>query len=94
MHNELGFGVPLGTGVSPFFDRPYLVIGADRFVGQIRAAITELELCDLPPVGSVNQFADSTDILEWPERCRRLATVYGGEPDGSLKRVCRKGRPR
>lgn len=77
MHNELGLGDPLDTEVSQFFDRPYLVIGADRFVEQIRAAIQETELRDLPPVGSVNQFVDSTDILEWPERCRRLATTYG-----------------
>ena len=80
MHNELGLGELLDTGVSKFFDRPYLVIRADRFVEQIRAAIQETELRDLPPVGSVNQFVDSTDILERPERCRWLATVYDRRP--------------
>jgi len=80
VHNGLGLGEPLDTGVSPFFDRPYLVICADRFAEQIRAAIRSSELRDLPLVGSVNQFVDSTDILEWPDRCRRLASVYGGRP--------------
>jgi len=77
MHNELGMGDALDTGVSPFFDRPYLVPHADRFVEQIRAAIEDPRLRRLPPIGSVNQFVDSVDILCSPELCRRLRRVYG-----------------
>jgi hypothetical protein len=77
MHNEMDLGAPLDVDVSGFFDRPYLVIRADRFVEQLRGMIDDPWMQGLPVVGSVNQFVDSTDILEWPERCRLVGAVYG-----------------
>ena len=77
MHNALAITEPLPTHVSPFHSRPYLVIHGDRFVAAIRAAIQYEAVRRLPPhVGAVDQFANSTDVLSYPERSARLAAVY------------------
>src|SRR5437660_12931723 len=39
MHNALGVTEPLPTRVAPFFDRPYLIIHADRFRDALEAPI-------------------------------------------------------
>jgi predicted N-acetyltransferase YhbS len=62
-HNELGFTAPLDTHVRRFYERPYRVIGADRFTAALREAITDPRLRHLPLTGAVDQFADSTDAL-------------------------------
>jgi hypothetical protein len=77
MHNGLGITEPLPTPVSRFFDRPFLVINANRFANAIRAAITDPEVQALPEnVGSIDQFVDSTDVLDSPERFDRLKLMY------------------
>jgi hypothetical protein len=62
-HNALGLTGPLDPEPRPYHDRPYLVIGADRFAGALRAGITDPVLAALPPVGAADQFLDSTDAL-------------------------------
>jgi len=61
MHNALGLTMPLDTRVRPFWDRPYRVIGAARFVSALREAITDPVIRELPLAGAVDQFIDSTD---------------------------------
>ena len=69
MHNALGITAPLTTKVSPYYNRPFLVIHADRFVDAIRAAIKSEEVRALPEhLGSLDQFVDSTDALNDPGR--------------------------
>lgn len=64
MHNGLGVTDPLSVGVTPYYDRPYLVVSADRFADAIRARIAGPDVLALPQhLGSVDQFADSTDAL-------------------------------
>jgi hypothetical protein len=71
MHNHLGITAPLATGVSQFYERPFRVIQADRFVDAIRAAIVSEEVRSLPEhLGSVDQFTDSTDALDHLTRFR------------------------
>lgn len=80
MHNALGITEPLATEVRPYWGRPYLVIGGERFASAIAARITDPQVRDLPPgVGAVDQFVDSTDVLSHTDRCRRLRLVYEGE---------------
>jgi predicted N-acetyltransferase YhbS len=62
-HNELGCTPPLDPRVRRFYERPYQVIGADRFTAALREAITDPQLRDLPLTGAVDQFTDSTDAL-------------------------------
>jgi hypothetical protein len=77
MHNGLGITEPLPTQVSRFFDRPFLVIHADYFDEAIRAVITDPEVRALPEnLGSIDQFVDSTDVLDCPERFDRLKLMY------------------
>ena len=64
---------PLTTSVSQFYNRPFLVIHADRFVDAIRAVIKSTEVLALPEhLGSIDQFVDSTDALNHPDRFRAL----------------------
>ena len=77
LHNELGLTPALDTQVAPFHDRPYQVPQADCFVEALHAAIQSPEVQGLPPhIGSIDQFVDSTDILDAPERCKKLTAIY------------------
>ena len=70
LHNDLGISESLPTHVSPFYDRPFMVIHAERFAEITRRAITSEEVLALPPyLGGFDQFIDSTDILNYPA-CR------------------------
>jgi hypothetical protein len=73
MYNRLGITEPLSTKVSHFFERPFLVSQAARFVEAIRARITDAEVLALPEhLGSVDQFTDSTDALNQLARIQRV----------------------
>lgn len=63
LHNALGITRPLATKVSPFHNRPYLVIHADVFAEGISQAIEDEQVRAKTRIGSVNQFLDSTDIV-------------------------------
>jgi len=71
-HNTLGLTPILAENTRPYHDRPYLVIGAERFAEALWQVIEAPEITALPAIGSVNQWADSTDILTWPTRCQAL----------------------
>jgi hypothetical protein len=73
-HNSLGITPPLPAEVAPYYNRPFLVIRADRFVDAIRAAIQSDCVRALPEhLGSVDQFIDSTDAWQYLDR---LKAVY------------------
>ena len=77
MHNDLGITDPLPTQVSRFYDRPFQIIHADNFADAIRAAITSEQVRALPAnLGAIDQFVDSTDVLSYPERFKRLKLMY------------------
>ncbi|HEX9518740.1 MAG TPA: DUF4037 domain-containing protein [Streptosporangiaceae bacterium] len=61
LHNELGLTDPVDRSVRPYYDRPYRVIDAGRFVAPLRDSISSDEIRRLPPTGAVDQFIDSTD---------------------------------
>ncbi len=76
-HNALGITPPQETRVSPFHTRPYQVIHADAFVSAILAVIADPAVKALGrPIGSVNQFLDSTDILSHTPRCNKLKILW------------------
>ncbi len=77
MHDALGITPPLKARVSRFHDRPYLVIHSDQFVHAIEAEIKDPEvLAVTTPVGAVDQWSDSTDVLSYPSVYRKLRTAY------------------
>lgn len=75
-HNELGVTDVVDPRARPFHGRPFQVIGADRFVAACLARVSDPALTALPLVGSVDQVADSTDVLAYPDRARRLDALY------------------
>ncbi len=78
-HNQLGITDPLPDRVSRFYERPFLIIHADRFAEAIRGAISSAEVLALPPsLGGVDQFVDSTDVLSAPQWFERLRPLYAG----------------
>jgi hypothetical protein len=83
MHNDLGITEPLATQASQFHGRPFLVIDAGRLADAIRDQVQDERVRRLPDaVGSVNQFVDSTDVLERPLLRRQMRAVYTGSTRG------------
>ena len=77
MHNALQITAPLSTEVSQFHERPYLVLHAERFVEAIRGAIADERVKAMPlHLGSVDQFVDSTDVLDHLGRLDQLKDLY------------------
>lgn len=77
MHNNLGITKPLSTEISNYFTRPYLVINSDEFVEAILGIIEDKEVKNIKsPIGSVNQFVDSTDVLTNTELCKKVQDIY------------------
>lgn len=83
--NRLGLAAPVDPTRRPFFDRPYQVIDADRFARALLARIGDPELVALPPVGAVDQYADSTAVLCDPTLARALMSAVwrGRTADGT-----------
>lgn len=77
IQRERGHPAP-GNAVVPFFDRPYRTV--DRAVPEtLLAAVTDPDVARLPPmVGSVEQWADSVDVLSSPGRRAALQAAYRG----------------
>jgi Domain of unknown function (DUF4037) len=80
-HNATGLTEPLDPSVRRFHDRPARVLGAGRFVEACVETVTDPLLRSLPMAGSVDQAADSTDVLADPAVARRLSGLYQIGPD-------------
>jgi len=72
----LGLTEPVEPTVRPFFDRPYLVLGAGRYVEACLARVRDPWLRSLPLVGAIDQFADSSEVVD-PGVARRFRAVFG-----------------
>jgi hypothetical protein len=73
--NRLEIAAPVEASRRPFFDRPYVVIDAHRFAEALLVRIEDPDLASLPPVGAVDQYADSTAVLCQPDLARALMTA-------------------
>jgi hypothetical protein len=65
-HNALRLTEALDTRVARFHDRPFLVIDGERFANALREKIADpavRRIADRWLIGSVDQFSDSTDLL-------------------------------
>ena len=61
LHNQLGLTGPVAAITRRYYDRPYQVLGADRFADALRGQISSAQLRGLPLTGAADQFIDSTD---------------------------------
>ncbi len=76
-HNDLGITEPLRAKVSPFHDRPYLIIHGDVFASEIRKMIRDPAVKRLPTnLGSANQFSNTVDLLDDDRLMTRLSHLY------------------
>jgi Domain of unknown function (DUF4037) len=72
-HDALGLTIGLDPTLRPFHDRPFQVLGADRYATALRATVTRP---DLPPTGAVDQWIDNTPALSTRDTCRTLTEPY------------------
>jgi hypothetical protein len=70
-HNALGITEPVDPEVRLYYGRPFRVLMADRFVDACKT-----DLGGLPPFGAIDQFVDSTDVLSYADRARRLRAFF------------------
>jgi hypothetical protein len=76
-HNALKITSAMATEVSNYFDRPYKVIHADRFAEAIKNVIRNREVKAIKAdLGSIDQFTDSTNVVETRLLFDRLKIVY------------------
>ncbi len=78
MHNALHITPPLEPKVSPFYDRPYLVVHGDRFASAIKAAIADETLKRIPfDIGGIDQFIDCVDVASNAQFRETLKAFFG-----------------
>ena len=75
-HNALGVTAPVDESVGLFHSRPFRVLGSARFVDACLERVTDPWLRSLPPVGGIDQFADSTDVLSNTDVFPRVGPLY------------------
>jgi hypothetical protein len=75
-HGELPGATALDPQVRRFFNRPAMVLGADRCVADCLRQVADPLLRELPLIGSIDQFADSTDLLGRPDLIQRARPLY------------------
>ncbi len=84
LHNGLGLSAEVDGSVRPYFDRPFLVIGAERFAAALRESIADDEIRRLPAAGAVDEFVDSTDALGDQRLLRAAVSALHPQPLGRL----------
>jgi hypothetical protein len=75
--NALGLTAEIDPSPRTFYGRPYVVLDAARFTAALRATIADPVLRDGRMIGTVDQWSESTDVLEDVERLARLRAAYG-----------------
>ena len=83
-HNTSGLTEPIDATVRTFHERPFRVPGSERIVDALRTTVTDPWLRGLPLFGSIDQFADCTDLLSYWEYTARLHAVYS---PGDVRRL-------
>lgn len=79
LQNSLAIIEPLPVETGNYFNRPYQVINTN-FAKALYEAIKDEEVKKLPiGVGAVDQFLNSTDVLDNNSRRERLVGLYSGD---------------
>jgi Domain of unknown function (DUF4037) len=79
LHNGLGLTEEITPRVSSFHDRPFRVIGGDRFAEALAATIHDPAVrvaAERRLIGGIDQFSDSTDLRAGPEWRPVLGSLY------------------
>ncbi len=79
-HNQLGLTEPMPERPTSFFGRPFCVMALHGFADALLRPIRDPEVAQLAkrrPIGSIDQFSDSTDFLEATKLRPSLRGLYG-----------------
>jgi hypothetical protein len=76
LHNEAGLTGPVDESVGLFHSRPFRVLGSSRFVDACLERVADPRLRTLPLVGSVDQLADSADLVSEPTALGAARALY------------------
>jgi hypothetical protein len=83
-HNQLGLTQPVDPHTRPYHDRPFRVLHAERFANALLRGITDPDLPVRAPIGTIDQYIDSTNLLGQRDRTRATAravlTGHNTEP--------------
>ena len=76
-HNALKVTTPLSTKTAHYHSRAYVVINADRFAKAIKQSIRDAEVKRIgPEIGAIDQFTDSTNVIEDLRIGMKLRRLY------------------
>ena len=76
-HNALGITKPLSPETINYYSRPYSVIFAERFAHAIKQAIEDPQVKKIETdIGSIDQFTDSTNVVEDLALIKKLRAAY------------------
>lgn len=76
LQNALGVTAPVDETVGLFYERPFRVVGAGRFVDACLERVADPRLRALPLVGGIDQVLDSADVLSEPETFPAATRLY------------------
>jgi hypothetical protein len=79
MHNQLGLTEPLPEKPTSFFERPFQVMAIQGFSEALLAEIQDLAVKKIAyrsPIGSLDQFSDSTDLISDLSRRPVIRQLY------------------
>ena len=79
-HNALGVTAPVDEVVQLFHNRPFRVLGSSRFVDACLERVTDPWLRSLPPIGAIDQWVDSTDVLSESSMSPGARATYDSWP--------------
>ena len=81
VHNSLGLTQPMPETATSFHDRPFQVMAFHGFSEALLAQIDDPQaelIAQRQPIGSVDLFSASTDLLSYPEWRPVLRQLYLG----------------
>ncbi|MER6525264.1 DUF4037 domain-containing protein [Streptomyces sp. NPDC001508] len=73
LQNASGLNTPVDPKRRPYHSRPFQVLRAERFAQALAETVTDPDLRTLALVGSVDQWADSADLLNQPQALQAAA---------------------
>ncbi|MBM4431211.1 MAG: DUF4037 domain-containing protein [Chloroflexi bacterium] len=79
MHNALQLTETLPQRAVPFYGRPFRVIAVHGFANALLQRIRDpavRRIAEWPPIGSIDQFSDSTDLVSTPFWRFKLRQLY------------------
>jgi hypothetical protein len=75
-HEELAVTEPVEPSVRQFWNRPFRVLFADRFVDALLDAVSDRRLAAAASAGAIDAVCDNVHVLTRPLLWRRLVNLY------------------